>query len=144
MNPRGTSPALYMSDRVVVKPAARLTPKCLPTPRHKGRRYRGRARGQARREGPGGPRGRLPSARSLRFFSAEEMHVTNSTVRVRGFVMIEACDSSSPPSAPRSLRALSTLSRFSSLLGAPSPGNYANSPFSLSFCFSLFLAVSPA
>lgn len=58
MNPRGTSPALYMSDRVVVKPAARLTPKCLPTPRHKGRRYPWTGKG------PGAARGARGTPRS--------------------------------------------------------------------------------
>lgn len=127
--------ALHLSGCIVVKPAARLTPKYLPTPRHKGRRYREWTRGQARQEGAKGPRGRLPSACSLRFFSPEEMHVTNPPVHIRGFVMIEACDSSSP-SPPRSfclsVLSSSSLSRFS-LHGASPSGNYVNRPL----CFFL-------
>lgn len=78
----------------VVKPATSLTPKYLPTPRHKGHRCQEPWR---RREGPG----RRQEARrdpevvcSLAFSSLEEMHITNLST-FAGFVMTDSprlCD----------------------------------------------------
>lgn len=116
-------PRRYLSTEIptrffgcrVVKPATKLTPKYLPTPRHKRRRYREPWRWGDTAGGRQGPRGRLPSSSSLHFFSRR--NARHESLDVRGFVMTE--------------HAILHVSAIFSFLDAPLSENYISPSLSL-------------